>query len=468
MIEYVLYKKYFFGGIEMKIIIVGCGKVGTALTAQLSREDNNVTVIDTDYDVIRNVSNMYDVMGIAGNGASYSVLQEADIEHADLMIAVTKSDEMNLLCCVIAKQAADCHTIARVRNPIYREERDFIRRKLGLSMIINPEHAAAMEIARLLRFPSAIEIDSFSRGRVEMMRFKVPQNSRLAGFALKDLSGAMQSDILVCAAERNDEVYIPDGNFIIREGDSLSIIATPQNAVDFFRRIGVRINQVRSTMIVGGGDITYYLAKSLESTGVDVKIIEKNRNRAEALSELLPKATIIYGDGSDRELLREECIQDMDSFVACTDMDEENIILSLYAKNMVSSKVVTKINHLEFNDVIHSLNLDSLIYPKHITAEYILQYVRAMKNSIGSNVETLYKLMDDRVEALEFQIHQNCRLVGIRLQDMKTRPNLLVAAISRQGKVIIPGGQDCFEVGDSVIVVTTVNGLQDIHEILSE
>ncbi|MDD7739183.1 MAG: Trk system potassium transporter TrkA [Fusicatenibacter sp.] len=452
----------------MKIIIVGCGKVGTALTAQLSREDNNVTVIDTDYDVIRNVSNMYDVMGIAGNGASYSVLQEADIEHADLMIAVTKSDEMNLLCCVIAKQAADCHTIARVRNPIYREERDFIRRKLGLSMIINPEHAAAMEIARLLRFPSAIEIDSFSRGRVEMMRFKVPQNSRLAGFALKDLSGAMQSDILVCAAERNDEVYIPDGNFIIREGDSLSIIATPQNAVDFFRRIGVRINQVRSTMIVGGGDITYYLAKSLESTGVDVKIIEKNRNRAEALSELLPKATIIYGDGSDRELLREECIQDMDSFVACTDMDEENIILSLYAKNMVSSKVVTKINHLEFNDVIHSLNLDSLIYPKHITAEYILQYVRAMKNSIGSNVETLYKLMDDRVEALEFQIHQNCRLVGIRLQDMKTRPNLLVAAISRQGKVIIPGGQDCFEVGDSVIVVTTVNGLQDIHEILSE
>lgn len=335
-------------------------------------------------------------------------------------------------------------------------------------MIINPEHAAAMEIARLLRFPSAIEIDSFSRGRVEMMRFKVPQNSRLAGFALKDLSGAMQSDILVCAAERNDEVYIPDGNFIIREGDSLSIIATPQNAVDFFRRIGVRINQVRSTMIVGGGDITYYLAKSLESTGVDVKIIEKNRNRAEALSELLPKATIIYGDGSDRELLREECIQDMDSFVACTDMDEENIILSLYAKNMVSSKVVTKINHLEFNDVIHSLNLDSLIYPKHITAEYILQYVRAMKNSIGSNVETLYKLMDDRVEALEFQIHQNCRLVGIRLQDMKTRPNLLVAAISRQGKVIIPGGQDCFEVGDSVIVVTTVNGLQDIHEILSE
>lgn len=221
-------------------------------------------------------------------------------------------------------------------------------------------------------------------------------------------------------------------------------------------------------MIVGGGEITYYLAKSLANMNVDVKIIEKNKDRCEVLSEALPDATVIYGDGSDQELLKEERIQDMDSFVACTDMDEENIILSLYAKEKVSSKVVTKINHLEFNDVIHSLNLDSLIYPKHITAEYILQYVRAMKNSIGSNVETLYKLMEDRVEALEFIVNQNCRMIGIRLQDMKTRSNLLVAAINRQGKVIIPGGQDSFKAGDSVIIVTTETGLQDIHEILAE
>ena len=435
----------------MKIIIVGCGKVGTALTAQLSREDNLVTVIDTDSIVVRNVSNTYDVMGIVGNGASYQVLQEADIEHADLMIAVTKSDEMNLLCCVIAKQAADCHTIARVRNPMYREEREFIRKKLGLSMIINPEHAAAMEMARLLRFPSAIEIDSFSRGRIEMLRFK-----------------ALQYSLLVCAVERNGEVYIPDGNFVIQAKDSLSIITTPQNAESLFKKIGVHTNKVHNTMIVGGGEITYYLAKSLANMNVDVKIIEKNKDRCEVLSEALPDATVIYGDGSDQELLKEERIQDMDSFVACTDMDEENIILSLYAKEKVSSKVVTKINHLEFNDVIHSLNLDSLIYPKHITAEYILQYVRAMKNSIGSNVETLYKLMEDRVEALEFIVNQNCRMIGIRLQDMKTRPNLLVAAINRQGKVIIPGGQDSFAAGDSVIIVTTETGLQDIHEILAE
>ena len=448
-------------GENMKIIIVGCGKVGAALTAQLSREDNLVTVIDTDSIVVRNVSNTYDVMGIVGNGASYQVLQEADIEHADLMIAVTKSDEMNLLCCVIAKQAADCHTIARVRNPMYREEREFIRKKLGLSMIINPEHAAAMEMARLLRFPSAIEIDSFSRGRIEMLRFKVPETSKIVHMSLRELAGALQYSLLVCAVERNGEVYIPDGNFVIQAKDSLSIITTPQNAESLFKKIGVHTNKVHNTMIVGGGEITYYLAKSLANMNVDVKIIEKNKDRCEVLSEALPDATVIYGDGSDQELLKEERIQNMDSFVACTDMDEENIILSLYAKEKVSSKVVTKINHLEFNDVIHSLNLDSLIYPKHITAEYILQYVRAMKNSIGSNVETLYKLMEDRVEALEFIVNQNCRMIGIRLQDMKTRPNLLVAAINRQGKVIIPGGQDSFEAGDSVIIVTTETGLQD-------
>ena len=294
-----------------------------------------------------------------------------------------------------------------------------------------------------------------------MLRFKVPETSKIVHMSLRELAGALQYSLLVCAVERNGEVYIPDGNFVVQAKDSLSIITTPQNAESLFKKIGVHTNKVHNTMIVGGGEITYYLAKSLANMNVDVKIIEKNKDRCEVLSEALPDATVIYGDGSDQELLKEERIQDMDSFVACTDMDEENIILSLYAKEKVSSKVVTKINHLEFNDVIHSLNLDSLIYPKHITAEYILQYVRAMKNSIGSNVETLYKLMEDRVEALEFIVNQNCRMIGIRLQDMKTRPNLLVAAINRQGKVIIPGGQDSFKAGDSVIIVTTETGLQD-------
>ncbi len=450
----------------MQIIIVGCGKVGRALAAQLSGEDNNVTVVDTNGDVVKTVANYYDVMGVAGNGASYSVLAEADIEHTDVLIAVTHNDEVNLLCCVVARKAANCHTIARVRNPVYSEERAFLRKELGLSMIINPEYAAAQEIARLLRFPSAIEIDSFSKGRIEMLRFRVPAASMLDGLALRELPQRLPMDVLICAAERGEEVLIPDGNFVIRSGDLLSMIAIPGNAAAFFKKVGISTNQVKNTMIVGGGEITYYLSKLLLNMGIRVKIIEKRRERCEELSDLLPKATIICGDGSDRELLREEHLEQMDSLVAGTDMDEENIILSLYARDRVRAKVVTKLNHLDFNDVIHSLDLDSLIYPKNIAAEYILQYVRAIGNSMGSNVETLYKLMDGRVEALEFLVHKNSDLAGIRLQDMRLKRNLLIAGIGRKGRLIIPGGQDEFLPGDSVIVVTTDSGFQDIHDIL--
>ena len=452
----------------MQIIIVGCGKVGRALTAQLSREDNNVTVVDINADMVRNVSTIYDVMGIVGNGTSYHVLADADIEHTDILIAVTHSDEVNLLCCVVAKKAANCHTIARIRNPVYSAERGFIRRELGLSMTINPEYAAAQEIARLLRFPSAIDIDSFSKGRIEMLRFKVPESSSLIGHALKNLPQQLQLDVLVCAAERKEEVVIPDGDFSIQAGDILSIIAIPGNASVFFHRIGIHTNQVKNALIIGGGEITYYLTVILLSMGIQVKIIEKNRMRCEELSELLPKATIIYGDGSDQDLLNEEHLEQMDALVASTDIDEENIILSLYAKGKVKSKVVTKLNHLDFNDVIHSLNLDSLIYPKNITAEYILQYVRAMRNSVGSNVETLYKLMDGRVEALEFIINPLSKMTGIKFQDMRLKKNLLIAGIGRKGKFIIPGGQDEFQPGDSVIVVTTNSGFQDIHDILEK
>lgn len=452
----------------MQIIIVGCGKVGRALVGQLSGEDNNVTVVDMNPDVVKGVSTFYDVMGVTGNGTSYTTLMEADTEHADILIAVTHSDEVNLLCCVVAKRAGNCHTIARVRNPIYSAERGFLRKELGLSMIINPEFAAAMEIARLLRFPSAIEIDSFSRGRIEMLRFKVREDSLLIGYALKDLSQKLSVDVLVCAVERSGNVLIPDGDFVVRGGDVLSVIAIPGNASAFFKKIGIRTNQVKNTLIIGGGEITYYLSQLLLSTGIKVKIVEKNRERCEELSELLPKATIICGDGSDQELLNEEHLEQMDSLVASTDIDEENIILSLYAKDKVRSKVVTKLNRLEFNDVIHSLNLDSLVYPKNITAEYILQYVRAMGNSMGSNVETLYKLMDGRVEALEFLIRPLSNMTGIRLQDMKLKKNLLVAGIGRKGKLIIPGGQDEFMPGDSVIVVTTNTGFRDIHDILAE
>ncbi len=452
----------------MKIIIVGCVKVGCALAKQLSREKHNITVIDTNYSLVHTVSNSNDVMGIVGNGASNTVQSEADIEHTDLFIAVTGSDELNLLCCVIAKKAGDCSTIARVRNPIYSQETNFIRQELGLSMIINPEFAAAAEIARLLRFPRAIEIDVFAKGRVEMLRFKVPSGSQLHNTALKDLSSQIRSEVLICAAERKDEIYIPSGNFVIKEGDILSILASPKNSSDFFRKIHLETNQVKNAIIAGGGEISYYLAKMLLAMGIKVKIIEINPQRCDELNDLLPKATILNGDASDESLLLEEHIELAESFVALTNMDEENIILSLYAKNKVKSKIVTKINRLNFDDVIHTLNLDSVIYPKHITTEYIIQYARAKNNSIGSNIETLYKLMDDRVEALEFAINDSTRITGIPLYKLKLKPNLLIGCITRSGQVIIPGGQDMLKSGDTVIVVTTNTGLQDVHDILRE
>ncbi len=450
----------------MQIIIVGCGKVGCVLAKQLSKEKHNITVIDTEYNLVHTVSNSFDVMGIVGNGASNSVQSEADIEHTDLFIAVTGSDELILLCCVIAKKAGNCSTIARVRNPVYITETDFIRQELGLSMIINPEFAAASEMARLLRFPRAIEIDTFAKGRVEMLRFKVPPHSQLHNMALKDCPSLLKSEVLICAVERKENIYIPSGTFIIQEGDILSIIATPRNSSDFFRKIHLETNQVKSAMIAGGGEISYYLAKLLIPMGIEVKIIEINKKRCNELSELLPEATILHGDASDESLLLEEHIELSESFVALTDIDEENIILSLYAKGKVKSKVVTKINHLNFDGLIHTLDLDSIIYPKHITTESIIQYVRAKNNSIGSNIETLYKLMDDRVEALEFAINDTTRITGIPLSQLNLKPNLLIGCIHRLGKAIIPGGQDVFQSGDTVIVVTTNTGLQDVHDIL--
>lgn len=453
----------------MKIIIVGCGKVGSVLAKQLSREKHNITVIDTNYTLVHTVSNSFDVMGIVGNGASNVVQSDADIEHTDLFIAVTGSDELNLLCCVIAKKAGgDCSTIARVRNPVYNKETDFIRQELGLSMIINPELAAASEVARLLRFPRAIEIDVFAKGRVEMLRFKVPQNSVLHHTALKDLPSQIRSEVLICAAERGGEIYIPSGNFVIKEGDILSIVASPKNSNDFFHKIHLETNQVKNAMIAGGGEISYYLALQLLHMGIKVKIIEIDPKRCDELSELLPKATILNGDASDESLLLEENIEQAEAFVALTNMDEENIILSLYAKNKVKSKIVTKINRLDFDDVIRTLNLDSVIYPKNITSEYIIQYARAKNNSIGSNIETLYKLMDDRVEALEFAINDSTRITGIPLYKLNLKPNLLIGCINRSGKIIIPGGQDVFISGDTVIVVTTITGLQDVHDILQD
>jgi trk system potassium uptake protein TrkA len=452
----------------MQIIVVGCGKVGRTLVSQLSKENNNVTVIDTDAQIIRDVSTMYDVMGVIGNGTSYNVLCEAGIEKADIVIAVTQSDEVNLLTCVMARRRTKCQTIARVRNPIYSAERHFIRDELGLSMTINPEYRAAKEMARLMQFPNAIEVDSFANDRIDLLRFKVPEDSMLVGISLKQATQKIGRDVLVCIAERGKEITIPNGDYIVENGDIITVILQPGQAKKFFNTIGVRMNKVKNAMIVCGGEISYYLIKMLLKMGIDVKVIDQNPKRCEELNDFFPGATVDCADGTDQTVLAEEHIENMDAFVACTGMDEVNAILALYAQERVKQKTIAKLNHVDFVDVIDKLQLDSVVNPKLLTTQKILQFVRATGNSMDSNVETLYRLMNGQVEALAFNIQTSSTITGIRLQDMKLKDSILIAGILRDDKLIIPGGQDQFLEGDTVIVITTHLGFGDIYDILKD
>lgn len=449
----------------MKIIIIGCGKVGSTLAEELCKEEHQLVVIDKNPQKIQQLSDSIDMMGISGNGSSIQVLSEAEVEKADILIAVTGSDELNLLCCLIAKKVSRCHTIARVRNPIYNKELHFIKKKLGISMIINPELAAAMEISRLLRFPSAIKLDTFSKGRVELLKFKLLPEFKLDGMSVAETMDRLRCDVLICGIERSGEVSIPSGNFILKNGDLVSIIASPRNSDLFFKKIGVNTHQVKNAMIVGGGTIGYYLSSILSDMKIRVSLIENNRGRCEELSELLPSATVIFGDGTDKKLLLEEGLDRAEAFVTLTNLDEENILLSLFAKKISKAKLVTKVNRIAFDDIVDGLDLGSVVYPKYITADYILRYVRAMGNSLSSNVETLYHILDGQAEALEFAVREESVVTGVPLSELKLKDNLLIACINRNGMIQIPRGQDVIKLGDTVIVVTTVKGLNDLSDI---
>lgn len=450
----------------MQIIIVGCGKVGMTLAEHLTNEGHNLVMIDTNDDKIDVVTENFDVMGLVGNGSSFSVLQEADVEKADLLIAVTGSDELNLLCCLFAKKAGHCQTIARVRNPLYNKEIGFIKEQLGISMIINPELAAATEIARILRFPTANRIDTFAKGRVELVKFRLKPEYKLNGYSIAELTSHIKSDILVCAVERGVKVTIPNGDFILKDNDRLTIIATPKNTSSFFRKVGVITNQARNAIIVGGGKIGFYLAKLLSEMKMKIHLIESNEERCNFLTEQLPNAIVIHGDGSDKNLLLEEGLANADAFVTLTNLDEENLFLALYAKKHSNAKLIAKVNKITFDDIIDDLDIDSVIYPKYITADYITRYVRAMQNSIGSNVETLHRILDNRAEALEFVVREESEVTNIPLSQLPTKDNLLIGCITRNGINRIPRGNDSIQVGDSVIVVTSIKGLNDIRDII--
>lgn len=450
----------------LNIIIVGCGKVGSALIEQLSKEGHDITIIDTNPYKIQEITNQYDIIGLTGNGASYSVQMEAGINKADLIISVTGSDELNLLCCTIATQVAKCSAIARVRTPDYSREANYLRTKLGLALIINPELEAAKEISHILCLPTALEVNPFAHHQAELIKFKIPAGNILDGLAIMNIGKHIEHKILICAVERNGEVYIPAGTFELHAGDTISFVAPNKIAKLFLETIGFTTRKVKDSIIIGGGKVAYYLAEQLLKRGISVKIIEADKNRCEQLSVLLPKAIIINGDGTDEELLKEEGIEYTESFVPLTGMDEQNILLTLYAKQISNAKVITKINKIGFGGVIGNLDLGSVIYPRYITAEAIIAYVRAKKESLDRNIETLYHMFDSRVEAIEFRVSEVAGLTGIPLKDLSLKKDLLISFINRKGTIIIPSGQDCILPGDTVMIVTKHLGFSDLHEIL--
>ncbi len=453
----------------MNIIIVGCGKVGSTIANQLCNEGYDVTVIDNNPNKLRAVSDGMDAMAMVGDGTSYTTLREAGIENADVLIAVTDSDEKNLLCCVIGKRTGNLAAIARVRNPVYSNERDFLQKGFGLAMLINPESAGAEEMGRIFRFPSAIDIETFAKGKIELLTVRIPEKSLLAGKPLTYIHQKLRTDVLVAVVRRKGQVIIPSGDFVIEAGDLVSVIAEHEQAHEFFRKIGIETHRVRDVMIIGGGKMTYYMAKNLAASGIGIKIIEKDLKRSEVLSELLPDAEIICGDGTDEDLLLEEGIEKVDGVAAVTGMDEQNIMLTLFARSQSDNvKTVTKVGKLSFTKVIDSLDLGSVVNPKETTAEYIIQFVRSMRASMGSNVENLYKIANGEAEAIEFHVTEKTRAVSIPLVKLNTKKNILIGKIFRNGRAFTPTGHDSIEVGDSVIlVVLSKDKIRDLDDILA-
>lgn len=452
----------------MRIVIVGAGKVGMALTQQLSQE-HNVTVIDQAPHLINNIINIHDVMGICGNGASYEVQKEAEVDKAELLIATTSSDEINILACLVAKKLGVKHTIARIRNPEYEKQLRFMREELGLSMAINPEKVAAREIARVLRFPTAMKIESFSKGRLELVEYRLPERSALHGMRLSDLYQNIKVRVLICAVSRRGKTVIPSGDFELQSGDKIYLTSAPRQLEQFFRHLGVFRNRASTVMIVGASKLCYYLASQLLDMGMAVRIIDQSEERCIQMSERLPKALVIKGDGTDSELLHEEGIEQTDAFVAITGIDEANILMALSAAKQSGDccKVVAKINRKSLVDLVSAEEMiDSVISARSVTTELIVQYVRAMESASGAEIKTLHRLVDGAVEALEFSVGKKLPYLGVPLKDLPLKSGILLAGIVRRnGRIVIPSGVDVLEPMDDVIVVTTDTSLQGLHDI---
>lgn len=441
----------------MKIVIVGDGKVGYTLTKRLSQEGHDIVVIDNNRSVLLQSQEALDVAVVDGNGASVEVQREAGVGTSDLLIAATSGDETNLLCCMVARKLGCRHTIARVRNPEYDQQTRFLKDELGLSMVINPEKAAALEIFRLLQYPSFLKRDSFAKGSVELVELKIKENNVLANTRLDQFRTLSNVNALVCAVERGGMVSIPKGNFSLQVGDKLTIATDAGDLVRLIKNLGVYTPKAQHVMIIGGSRTAKYLAQRLISSKVKLTIIEKNEKRCQELSETLPEATIVHGNGTEQGLLIEEGIRKMDAVVTLTGMDEENLIVSMFADYIGVPKSVTKINRTEYNNVYENKGIDSIVSPKLLTTNEIIRYVRAMDDTTGGSVVTLYRIVDGKAEALEFSIKNDAPYNNIPLHKLRLKPNILIASIIRARKVIIPSGNDEIHKGDTVIIVTTTD-----------
>lgn len=451
----------------MNILIVGCGKIGSTILASLTNEGHDITAVELNRDTLAEITNVYDVMGVCGNGADCDTLAEAGVADAEMFIAVTGSDELNMLACYLAGRMGARHTIARIRNPEYNDKSlTFMKQELGLSMAINPELLAARELFHTLKLPTAAKIETFSRGNFEMIELRLREDSPLLGVPLHELRSRYNAKFLICVVQRGDEVYIPDGNFVLQAGDRIGLTASPAEAQKLLRAIGLASKQARDVMILGGSRTAFYLAKRLLAAGTDVKIIDRDRALCEDLCEALPKAVVIHGDGTHQELLLEEGIGDMDAFVSLTGMDEQNILLSFFASSQKVPKAISKVNRPELSAMAERLGLECIVSPRKLIADVLVRYARALRNSMGSTIETLYTLMDDRAEAVEFLVQDEPTLVDIPLKDLSLKPNILIAGIIRNRRPIIPAGDDRILAGDKVVLLVADQRLQELKDIL--
>lgn len=451
----------------MKIIVVGDGKVGFAIAKQLNQEGHDITVVENKANVLSSTMNQLDIVGVQGNGASLDTLLEARVPSSDLLIAATSTDEVNIICCLLAKKLGARHTIARIRNPEYNNTVRLIKDELGLSMSINPEQAAAREILRAIRFSNSIKVSSFAKGRIELAEVKVTENSPLINMRVVDINRRFKTEVLFVTILRDGEVIIPNGNTVIYANDRLTLTGSTTQLERFFIKIGILSDRtVNEVMIVGGGRITYYLTSMLLELGMAVKIIELNKEKCINLVEKFPQATVIHGDGTDHELLLSESLEEMDAFIALTDNDE-NVIISMFAQSHGVTHVLPKVNRVSLGFLLEKLGLENSITPKFITANQIVQYVRAMQNTVGSNVESLIKLVDDKVEALEFRVRDNCRFIDVPIKDLNIRKGIIIAYVTHKGVSKVATGDMRIQLSDTVIIISKVAGLRDINDLLS-